>query len=421
MISTDVFYDYLTDNRDSYTLIKNFLSEKDLNKCLDIAKGLERTDNNKNYESRLFDPQQYLDSDHFFCQLDIQKLGKIYGFDNVDEYQWEIARDEPEFCNDFHTDVKCNKNVVTMQWYLDMDDTSRKLHIGTKSSVEFDDWDTDPSVQELDTTANSMVAFLAKPNTNHGFKSGKGYRYNVRLRLFENLKNDTFIHNCDNNKKICWFIDVKDMEVEDYPKDDQEFSQEEDGSVEDYLARFTYECLLSLQQSNILVNDKIRQYPKTLQYLKDQGFEKCVIVMAGTCITAKTVEYVTNQTDDYPVYGELFDDLGCLLRRLAVINLNEVDISKADGFNHYLSAYIDNFKQVSIDRDLGCLYVHPEESTYRALYDMSRYPISTMQVIDRFYPELDDEDRDIIKKMMYHYHDTVLPSFPEVTLKTLTT
>lgn len=413
MISLENFYQTLANNKDSYTLINNALSKQDHAKCLDIAKNLRPTED-EYYDSILFDPVKLLGEDHFFSKIDIQTLGKIYGLDNVDHYQWEIARDDPEFDNDFHTDVHFNKNTVTIQWYLDMDDITRKLHISKKGHIPFSDWETNSNVQELDTKANSMVAFLAKPNTYHGFKSGHGHRYNVRLRFIEYLKKDMTIHNVNDNNKICWFVDAKDMEVESYPIDDQGFWESEDGSIEEFLARYTYECLLSHKQSNIIVNDKIKQYPKTLQYLKDQGFEKCVIAMAGTCITEQTIDYVYNKTNDYPVYGQLYDEYQCFLRKVTILNLNEIDVSQADGFNNYLSAYISNFKEVNYQRDLGCLYVHPEHDTFRALFDMARFPTTASKKLDRVYPELSDRDRSIIKNMLEYYQTQVLAKFPIV-------
>lgn len=423
MISVENFYDYLTDNHDSYVLIKNFLSQDDLEACLNIAKNLRHTDEDEHYEARLFDPKKAFGEDHFFSQIDVQRLGEIYGLDSVDYFQWEIARDDPSFQNEFHTDVKHTKNTVTIQWYLDMDDPSRKLYISSHNHLPFEEWDESPNVQLLDTTPNSMVAFLAKPNTNHGFKSGEGHRYNVRLRFMEFLNKPQLIHNRSTDDKICWWIESKDMEVESYPHDGQDFYEEEDSTVEQSLSRFTYDCLTSHKQSNILVNDKIRQYPKTLQYLKDQGFEKCVIVFAGSCVTDKTVDFVKNQTNDYPVYGQVFDEFNCLLRRLVVLDLTKIDVSKADGFDNYLSAYMDNFKEINVEKDTGCLYVHPEENTYRALFDMARYHKTTFDGLrnTKNYPELKDHHRETIRKMLDYYLNTVLPNFPDVIAKTLTT
>ena len=425
MISVDNFYDYLTDNRDSYVLIKNFLSQDDLEVCLNIAKNLKHTDTDEHYEARLFDPRRALGEEHFFSQVDIHRLGEVYGLDSVDYFQWEIARDDPSFQNAFHTDVKHTKNTVTIQWYLDMDDPNRKLYISSHNYLPFDEWDDSPDVQQLDTVPNSMVAFLAKPNTNHGFKSGTGYRYNVRLRFMEFLNKPTLIHNKNTDDKICWWIESKDMEVESYPQDSQDFYEEtdSDSTIEENLARFTYDCLTSYQQHNILVSNKIRHYPKTLQYLKDQGFEKCAIVFAGACVTDKTVDFVRNQTNDCPVYGERYDDLDCLLRRLVVLDLTKIDVSKADGFDNYLNAYLDDLGEINVERDTGCLYVHPEENTFRALYDMARYQEITFDDLrnTKNYPELKDHHRQTIQQMLDYYLNTVLSSFPEVTAKTLTT
>lgn len=422
MITHDEFYQSLLDNKDNYLLIQNFLSQDDLHQCLDIIKDLETTDDDEFYEARLIDPKQVLGINHFYSNVDVDRVGKIYGMENVDYFQWEIARDDPEWENTFHTDVNSNKHTLTLQWYLDMDDSSRKLHISNNGNIDFDQWTTDNSVQELDTSANSMVAFLAKPNTFHGFRSGFGNRYNVRLRMVEYLGVEGRIHHQDTDNKVCWFIDSKDMEVEDQP-DDPDYHQE-DFVLEDALARFTYECLISHKQNNITVNNKIRQYPKTLQFLKDQGFEKCVIVMAGACITEKTIREVYENTDSYPVTGELFDDTGQFLRRMTVVNLNEVDISKADGFNEYMSEYVPGANHVRLEDDFGVYYVHPETDTYKALWDVSLYApkmgIFFNDTIEQDYSELGRVDRSTILKLYKYYMENIYTSFPQVTAKTLT-
>ena len=421
MISLEDFYAALENNKDGYTLIKNFLSEQDHATCLDIAKKLKPSED-EHYDSILFDPVKLLGEDHFFSKIDVEQLGKIYGLDSVDNVVWLIARDDPEFRNELHNDVHCDKNTVTIQWYLDMDDPKRKLYISHKDRIDDTEWDNNEDVQLLDTSANSMVAFLAKPNTYHGFKRGNGYRYNVRLRFSEKLVKDTFIHNYNADQKVCWYIDAKDMEVEYYPTDHKNFEESEEGTLEEFLARFTYTTLVSQGQHNILVSDNIHQYPQTLQFLKEQGFEKCVIVFAGGCITKKTIDFVYDNTNDYPVYGKKFDENNCMLRQFTVLNLNQIDVSVANGFKDYLSAYLPICKQFYPNKICDFYYAHPEEATYRALFDMARYPVDILYDIDDEYPELDeieDEFRPVIKKSALYYENVILPSLPMVSVTTL--
>lgn len=413
----DNFYQILSDNKNNYTLIKNILSEKDLKECLDIAYNLDKTDD-ENYDTFMFDPKEVFSEDHFFYNLNITKISEIYGFDNVDEVQFEIARDYPNFCNKFHTDVHENKNTVTLQWYLNMDDPSRKLHIGTKRGFPFKLWEEEPTITELDTCPNSMVSFLAQPNTYHGFKNGTGYRYNLRIRLIEYLKKDSVIHRYNKDSKVCWFIDAKDMEVESYPVDNHVFNIPENGCVEDFLSRLTYDFLLSHNQSNIIVNDKIRNYPETLQYLQDQGFEKCVIVMAGACITEQTIDYIYNNTNEFSAYGQLNDNKDSFLRKVTVLNLNNLDITKADGHKKYLSEYINSCKEFNIKQDLNCYYVHPEHNTFRALFDITRYCSENfLDKLDEEYPELKSKDRDTLKKITKYYISNVIEKLPHVKVK----
>jgi small nuclear ribonucleoprotein (snRNP)-like protein len=106
-----------------------------------------------------------------------------------------------------------------------------------------------------------------------------------------------------------------------------------------------------------------------------------------------------------------------------VLDLTKIDVSKADGFDNYLNAYLDDLGEINVERDTGCLYVHPEENTFRALYDMARYQEITFDDLrnTKNYPELKDHHRQTIQQMLDYYLNTVLSSFPEVTAKTLTT
>ena len=419
MILLEDFYAALRSNKDGYTLIKNFLSEQDHKKCLDIACNLEQTEDD-NYDSKKFTPEKLLGKDHFFSKVDVQEIGRIYGLENVDEFSWRITKDYPEFHNTFHTDVHYNKNTVTLQWYLDMDDKSRTLHVTDVGKIPFDKWNNNNDIEKLDTSANSMVAFRASPRTHHGFKAGIGYRYNVRLRLKEHLKKETVVHHYNENEKLCWFIDAKDMEVESYPTSD-DFYVPEDGTLEEYLAKFTYDSLIANEQGNIIVSDKIKEYPKTLQYLKDQGFEKCVIVFAGACVTQDTINYVYNNTDDFPVYGQIDNDDNKFYRKVTIINLNQVNLDLAQGTGKYLSSYVSNAKNINHKFDLNCYYVHPEHDTYRSLFDLSRYSDKIDNSRLQKYTELNDKDKNTIIQMSIYYRENILNYYPKASINIIST
>jgi len=108
----------MTDNDDKYLLVKNFFNQKDLQDCINLALSCadRPDDEDGDYKSFLFKPQEEFDANHILCKVDVDKIAQAYGLERLDGYFWEVAMDGPSFSNDFHTDVKFSKKYVTLQW-----------------------------------------------------------------------------------------------------------------------------------------------------------------------------------------------------------------------------------------------------------------------------------------------------------------
>ena len=293
MNSPEELYKTLEQNSDNYLVVNNALSAQDLETCVKAAEslqqGLQVDEDGRPYYGQLFDPVELLGEDHFFSKLDTKKIAEIYGLEHLDAADWEIAADGKSFNNDFHNDIKYFKQHITIQWYLLLEDESRKFHI----SNQFGDFEYQPNgatQQELNTVTNTMLAFKATPTSFHGFKSGEGRRYNIRLRLYEGLRVPNRIHNFDKQNNVCWLIDWSNFNI--------------DGAVENfegYLARQTYNCLLANNHRNIvLFNDK-NQLSTLVDKLKEYNFDKCIVVSAGCCVEKSTVDCLTDEynTDNW--------------------------------------------------------------------------------------------------------------------------
>ena len=394
-MNLDDLYSSMATNNDRYLLIKNFFTENDLQECKNLALSCadQPDDEYGDYKSKLFEPNEEFSEDHILCQIDIKKIAEAYGLDNLDGHFWEVAMDGPSFSNGFHTDVKFSKKYVTLQWYLDMDDHNRCFYISDGSHKKVTDG------TPLNTVPNTLLSFRAAKNSFHGFEEGEGTRLNIRLRFWEDLVNDDRVHNYDEQDKICWLVDVKDMEVEDYPEDEM-FED-----LEGRLANTTYFNLTNLQQNNIMVTTKWRQYPKHLTKLKEMGFERCVVLMAGVIVNDKTVDFVREPMDS-AVYGNVAGDY--LYRGITLVDLTKIDTQLAEGFDPYWGNHVDVSKHVRV-KQFNAIYVHPETENANALWKITESMYNQAKKDDR----LDQDDRERIEDMS-DYLNEITTEMPEV-------
>lgn len=411
-MNVDEFYATLDSNINNYLVINNALSEKDLQACISVADSLYQNpkfdDDENPYYGDLVEPKEIFDDDHLFSNIDPYRVAEIYGIEHLDRYVWEIAADGESFFNDFHNDVKYYKHHVTLQWYLVLDDETRKFHISNQFG-NFEHQPKDATIEELNTVSNTMLAFTATPTSFHGFKAGTGRRYNVRLRLFEGLQSPNRIQNLNLDDKTCWLIDTKGMDVSTAIP-----------NFERYLSRFTYNSLLAANQHNILCLVDNRKYSDILKRFQQLGFEKCVVVMAGTCVERKAIEWV-NTTDQYHTYGELFDDSDYFLRKVTVINLNMVESLDISGRFKYLHELVEGHKPIKSD-ELGFTYVHPEIENWYAYYNVAERSSSDPDFLKfkEMSPKIDRQDFMRLTKMAKYTAEHVLPFFKQPQVKTLT-
>lgn len=202
------------------------------------------------------------------------------------------------------------------------------------------------------------------------------------LYSFEFLVNCNRIHNYNQQDNVCWLIDTKDMEVENYPTDEC-FKD-----LEGRLANTTYFNLINLNQHNILATRELGKYPQHLAKLKNMGFERCVVVMAGVVITEDTIDIVRQPMDSI-IYGHINGDH--LYRGIVLLNLENFDVELAEGYDPYFGNHIDVCKNAPTD-DFKAWYVHPETETGLALWRMSEAQFAEARKDKKIIDENDKED-----------------------------
>ena len=289
------------------------------------------------------DQSHFQESSLFYQLLDratLDRLGKIYDI-KVDAYSLTVVRDDPNFYNGMHNDVKDDKSVVTLQWYIQLDDPDRDLRYSDRSD------DLDPTRTHV--RDNSFFGFKSKPTTHHMYNSGWGERKVVRLRLYERLYNKQ-IHNLDTNDNLCVYVDAKPMGV-----DVAVFGN----NFEKRLGVMTYYNLSGYGFNNFILNEYPSKFNDCIKKLKSKGFTKCLVIFAGAVVGPefrKTIDEL--EFSDNIAYANKFEDR--IARQYVVLDLTQLPQTLDNQGSTYLQSIMNRTTHIETS-DLGISYVHPEE------------------------------------------------------------
>lgn len=282
------------------------------------------------------------DECHFISKLlDSELHSKIFDYYNVDYtqgYEYTLVFDK---CgnnghNQEHNDVNRFADVITLQYYLMLDDESRRIKLNGNLSEVYQ---------------GNVLLFKSDVDTNHSFDSGYGKRYSLRLRLKTKLLDANYIHD-RNDSSIGIIIDAKNME-----------SNTDVKHLERRLARITFEQCRKVGFGNIVVFEKMKDMPTAINTLKQEGIEKCILLFAGAMPGSKTQELL-KEFKGY-IQGEVLHDLNRVARKYLFINLSKLD-TELQYKGDYLSNVLNQVTDVSaIQADIG--YLHPDDDSVEFL------------------------------------------------------
>ena len=271
-----------------------------------------------------------------------------------------FAYDGPEGLNGKHNDTGPRKDTLTLQYYLQIDDETRTLHL--------DNFDTRA-------TSGDAVIFKSQPHTMHSFNAGKGNRLSLRFRIGTNILNPSIIQNKDNSK-VGVLIDCKDMESNSLHE-----------LLEVNLGAVTYRNLVQNGFSNIVVFREREDYESARDLLKEHGVERILMVFAGATVDNTTLAQVyAAKHITAPI------DNDTVLRQFVVFDTNDSDF---DIVGDYLGNVKDKITHADM-MDLGIAVLHPDDDSIDFLGEISEYMIP--DGLDDDMSDYDKELAEIIKQ-----------------------
>lgn len=325
--------------------------------------------------------QSYFQKDSLFYQLlnkeTLNRIGKIYGI-RVDSYSFTVVRDDPNFYNGMHNDVKDDRSVVTLQWYIQLDDLDRDLRYSDRSD--------DPNPTRTHVKNNSFFGFKSTPTTHHMYNPGHGERRVVRLRLHEHLYNEQ-IHDLNLSDDLCVYIDAKPMGV-----DVQVFGN----NFEKRLGVMTYYNLSGYGFNNFILNEDPGRFNSLINKLKSQGFKKCLILFAGAVVGPEFRKTINQLAfTDNIAYAKKLDN-NRLARQYVLLDLTQISGPLNNRGDAYLSCILDKTVHLH-NRDIGMYYVHPEQYNARELLRLATNKI--MKIRSSEYDKKSHSDTQTLAQM----------------------
>ena len=286
-----------------------------------------------------------------------------YNIDYSTGYEASLVFDRcnPNGLNEVHNDTGPRKDTLTLQYYLQIDDETRTLHL--------DNFDTRA-------TSGDAVIFKSQPHTMHSFKAGKGNRFSLRLRIGTNILNPKVIQN-KSDSKVGVLIDCKDMESDSCHR-----------LLEVNLGAVTYRNLIQNGFSNIVTFREREDFESARDLLKEHGVERILMVFAGATVDNTTLAQVyAAKHITAPI------DNDTVLRQFVVFDTNDSDF---DIVGDYLGNVKDKITHADM-MDLGIALLHPDEDSVHFLEEISEYLIPRPDLTDKL-SEYDKELAGIIKE-----------------------
>jgi len=255
----------------------------------------------------------------------------------------------PEAMNGYHNDVAYGDGCITLQYYLKIEDEQRQLVLDDQPSGILD---------------GGAVMFKSEPHTHHGFKSGNGKRYNLRLRLKPNITSPFHLRNEDLNDHVGVIIDCKDME-----------SNTKFPDLASSLGMITLDSLVNNDFHNIILYKSRMHITYVAKKLKQSGIKKVLYIFAGAVVGDMTKD--SAQKTKTPVAN--IDSDGNVLRQVLWLDVDDLPFTVNDPFGEGL----EGLEKCSL-RQFDIHYIHTEEATYKFLEYIAKRetpPADTLQTM----------------------------------------
>lgn len=331
-------------------------------------------------------PSHLANANKFLTMLASEEFHKQvfdhYSVDYSNGYDMNLVFDKSDGdrSNQWHNDHDFSPNVITVMYYIQLDDITRTLKIKTTQGDEVD----------TNATAGSAVMFKSGLNTWHAYPSGYGQRLSVRLRLRTNMYSPTYIYNKDTSDTVGVIIDGKDWESGVKPID-----------MHKKLAVLTYENLIAHDFKNIIAVNSTRDFNTAVATLKSNGVSRILVLFNGGTVDNTTYDAILNLQSPYT--GNVLSGNDRAARQYVVLNLNLISTEEFQVGGKYFGNVIAEFADVA-PGDLGICILHPDPTTQSLMeclyyHDWESFEDSTRGVTD---------DISIAKELAKRYKDLFL-------------
>lgn len=304
-------------------------------------------------------------------------MEEIFDFYNIDYsqgYTYTLCFDwgGENTHNDYHTDYRGYPDVVTLQYYIDVEHPDSTLRLRDKKFSE--DFDTQAM-------SGDAVMFHSSRRTWHGFSSRpiveSTKRLSVRLRIQTNLMSTDHIFDQDPSDKLGIIIDGKDWDLDD------------DIAIEgfqDALSHFTLLNLRECNYHNIMITSHHTEFNGAVKRLADSGVDKILVLFNGAVVSENTRNLISHT--DAPYTGRILEEFGRLARVFVVLDLNKIDTDTFMTTDLYFGDVLDKVTHV-MPLDLEIAHLHPDHETIEFLRQLYYYraPSQIRQSVDKMLPK----------------------------------
>jgi len=258
-----------------------------------------------------------LDTENFNANLCLDKVG-------------------PQGKNGIHNDIEDYENIITLQFYLRIDDPTRNLQLNG---------------QTLEKCEGHGIMFNSSLNTMHSFNPGQGERHSVRLRIrHQPLVDPTFIHQ-PSDDDLTVIIDCKDMET-GYDIKGGSFNHTHQTSLELGLGTFTYHSCLDNGFSNIILFRNMKDFDTAISTAKTN---KILILFAGSLVSKQTYRWAKNESRQC---GEISNN--SITRKFFLFDKSKIQ-GNLNNHGNYLQDQINNTFNTGDVTDI--FYKHPDDDS----------------------------------------------------------
>ena len=337
---------------------------------------------NWHFDHKKYDISMYPEAKEFLDTMRspefMEEIFNFYDIDYSQGYTYTLCFDwgGENTHNDYHTDYRGYPDVVTLQYYIDVENPESTLQLREKKFS---------GNHDTHAMSGDAIMFHSGRQTWHGFSSRgiaeSSKRLSVRLRIQTNLLSKNHIFDIDPSDKLGVIIDAKDWDLDD------------DIAIEDFhyaLAHFTLLNLRSHGYRNIMITGHHTEFNSAVAHLAESGVNKILVLFNGAFVSENTRTLLSEITSPYA--GRILQEFGRLARVFVLLDLEQITTDEFMTTDLYFGDVLESVEH-TMPMDLEITHLHPDHETIEFLKQLH-------------YFRAPSQIRDTISSMLPKYHKT---------------